>query len=72
MWSANSTPDDLGRAEMLELRCIRTGFRGDVNQLDRSIEIPIVVRSDISDEIRRLRFAENTIGDAKFGHFYHL
>jgi hypothetical protein len=57
---------------MLELCGIRSSLCGDVNQLDTAIEISVVIRRDVRDEVRRIRFAQDFIGNAKFRHLrYH-
>src|SRR5260370_42014850 len=53
---------------MLKLRGVRTRLRREMNQRDGSIELPIMIGRDVSDEISRVRFANIFFADFQCWH----
>ena len=62
--------DDLRRAKVLKLRRVRSHFRRKADELFRPRQLPIVVRSDVRDEIGRVISANSPVLDLDLAHSF--
>src|ERR1700690_250941 len=53
--------NDLRRVEILEFGCVRSGFPRQVNQQFGAVQIAVMIRSDVSDEIRRMAQSNDSV-----------
>ena len=59
---------DMGGPEVLELRCIGPRCSTERDELECAIEVAVVVRGDIGDEVGRLVWPKDPVADANCIH----